>query len=157
VISRPRGWGKSPFLAAIACLEALGDVVPDGWDANGQPVGKPWSAVRTPLVQIAAVSETQTKNTWSPLLEMLQGPALDLYPGLEPLDTFVNLPRGRIETVTSSARTVKGNRAVFAVLDQTRGSGVQSNGGPKLASTMRSQRCEGRWVDDRVAERLHPR
>ena len=44
-------------------------------------------------MQIAAVSETQTKNTWSPLLEMLQGPALDLYPGLEPLDTFVNLPR----------------------------------------------------------------
>lgn len=136
VISRPRGWGKSPMLSAAACLEALGDVVPDGWDADGQPVGRPWASIRTPLVQIAAVSETQTKNTWSPLLEMLQGPALDLYPGLEPLDTFVNLPRGRIEPVTSSARTVKGNRAVFAVLDQTE-EWVQSNGGPKLASTMR--------------------
>ncbi|WP_307513457.1 terminase [Streptomyces sp. W4I9-2] len=136
VISRPRGWGKSPFLAALAIVEALGPVVPDGWDADGQPVGKPWAEVRTPLVQIAAVSETQTKNTWTPLLEMLQGPVLDEYPGLEPLDTFVNLPRGRIEPITSSARTVKGNKPVFAVLDQTE-EWVRSNRGNRLAETMR--------------------
>jgi hypothetical protein len=136
VISRPRGWGKSPFLAALAIVEALGPVVPAGWDANGQPVGKPWSEVRTPLVQIAAVSETQTKNTWTPLLEMLQGPVLDAYPGLEPLDTFVNLPRGKIEPITSSARTVKGNKPVFAVLDQTE-EWVRSNRGTRLAEVMR--------------------
>lgn len=136
VISRPRGWGKSPFLAALAIVEALAEVVPDGWDAAGQPVGKPWSAVRTPLVQIAAVSETQTKNTWGPLLEMLDGPVIDNYGGLEPLDTFVNLPRGRIEPITSSARTVKGNKPVFVVLDQTE-EWVQSNGGPRLAETIR--------------------
>lgn len=136
VISRPRGWGKSPFLAALAIVEALGPVLPDGWDSQGQPVGKPWSEVRTPLVQIAAVSETQTKNTWSPLLEMLQGPVIDAYPGLEPLDTFVNLPRGRIEPITSSARTVKGNKPVFAVLDQTE-EWVRSNRGNRLAETMR--------------------
>lgn len=136
VLSRPRGWGKSPLLAALACVEALGPVVPDGWDAAGQPVGRPWSTVRTPLVQIAAVSETQTKNTWSPLLEMLDGPAVDAFPGLELLDTFVNLPRGRIEPITSSARTVKGNRPVFAVLDQTE-EWVRSNGGLRLATTMR--------------------
>jgi hypothetical protein len=136
VISRPRGWGKSPFLAAIALAEALGPVVPDGWDADGQPVGKPWATVRTPLVQIAAVSEDQTKNTWTPLLEMCGPRLLDEYPGLEPLDTFVNLPRGRIEPKTSSARTIKGNRAVFAVLDQTE-EWVRSNNGLRLASTMR--------------------
>jgi hypothetical protein len=137
VISRPRGWGKSPFLAALAIAEALGPVVPDGWDADGQPVAKAWSQVRTPLVQIAAVSETQTKNTWAPLLEMLQGPVLDAYPGLEPLDTFVNLPRGRIEPITSSARTVKGNKPVFAVLDQTE-EWVKSNGGLNLYQKMKN-------------------
>jgi len=136
VISRPRGWGKSPFLAALALAEALGPVVPDGWDADGQPVGVPWSSKRTPLVQVAAVSEKQTRNTWTPLLEMCEGPVLDEYPGLEPLGTFVNLPRGRVEMVTSSARTVKGNRAVFAVLDQTE-EWVESNGGLTLAQTMR--------------------
>ena len=131
VISRSRGWGKSPFLGAIVILEGLGPVVPAGWDASGQPVGKPWSTVRTPLVQVIAVSEKQTKNTWDPLLEMMQGPVLDNYPGTEPLDTFVNLPRGRIEPITSSARTTKGNRPVFAALDQTE-EWVASNGGKNL-------------------------
>lgn len=136
VISRSRGWGKSPILAALAIVEALAEVVPAGWDANGRPVGRPWSSVRTPWVQVAAVSDAQTKNTWRPLLEMLDGPVIDAYPGLEPLDTFVILPRGRIEPITSSARTVKGNRPVFAVLDQTE-EWVASNGGLRLAQTMR--------------------
>lgn len=136
VISRPRGWGKSPLLAGLCIVEGLADVVPDGWDADGQPVGKPWARVRTPLVQIAAVAEEQTKNTWAPLLEMLDGPVIDNYRGLEPLDTFVNLPRGRIMPITSSARTVKGNKPVFAALDQTE-EWVDSNGGKKLAETMR--------------------
>jgi hypothetical protein len=119
VLSRSRGWGKSPLLAALACVEALGPVVFDGWDANGDPVGKPWASVRTPLVQIAAVSEAQTKNSWSPLLEMLDNDTVvNNHPGLEPLDTFVNLPRGKIEPVTSAATSRKGNRAVFAVMDQ---------------------------------------
>lgn len=137
VLSRPRGWGKSPFVAALACAEALGPVVFDGWDADGRPVGKPWAEVRTPLIQVAAVSETQTKNTWSPLLEMLDSPALAGVSGLEPLDTFVNLPRGRIEPVTSSARSAKGNRGCFVVLDQTE-EWVPSVGGPHFAQVLRT-------------------
>jgi hypothetical protein len=138
VLSRPRGWGKSPLLAAIACAEALGPVVPAGWDANGEPVGMGWERIRTPLVQVAAVSEDQTQNTWAPLLEMLRlGPVIDEYPGLEPLDTFVNLPRGKIDQVTSSATSRKGNKALFAVLDQTE-EWTPSNGGKRLAQVMRS-------------------
>jgi hypothetical protein len=110
--------GKSPFLAAIGIAEAMGPVLFDGWNADGQPVGKPWSTVRTPFVKLAAVSETQTQNAWQPLLEMLSGPVVDNYPGLEPLGTFVNLPRGKIEPVTSSASSIKGNKPVFAILDQ---------------------------------------
>lgn len=136
VISRPRGWGKSPFLAALACLEGLGPVLFDGWDASGQPVGKGWATVRTPYVQIAAVSEFQTKNSWMPLLEMLQGPVLDNYLGLEPLETFVNLPAGRMEPITASARSVKGNKPVFSIMDQTE-EWVPSNGGIRLAEVMR--------------------
>ncbi|KDN84385.1 hypothetical protein [Kitasatospora cheerisanensis] len=138
VLSRPRGWGKSPFLAAIACAEALGPVVPDGWDAAGEPVGMGWERVRTPLVQVAAVSEDQTRNTWVPLLEMLrEGPACDEYPGLEPLDSFVNLPRGRVEQVTSSATSRKGNPGVFVVMDQTE-EWMRANGGIRLAQVLRS-------------------
>lgn len=134
--SRPKGHGKSPLLAAFAIVEALADVVPDGWDANGKPVGKPWSAVRTPWVQIAAVSEDQTRNSWAPLLEMLrEGPAADEF-GVYPMESFVALPKGRIEFVTSSATSREGNRPNFAVLDQTE-EWKPSNGGVKLASVIR--------------------
>jgi phage terminase large subunit-like protein len=86
---------------------------------------------------LAAVSEDQTRNAWAPLLEMLrEGPAVDEYPGLEPLDTFVNLPKGRIEFVTSAATSREGNRPVFCVLDQTE-EWRPSNGGVKLAATLR--------------------
>jgi hypothetical protein len=137
LIGRPRGWGKSPLLAAVSCVEALAPCVPAGWDASGQPVGRPWADIRTPYVDIAAVSEEQTQNTWQPLLEMLEGPVIDEYPGLEPLGTMVNLPKGRITQRTSQARTAKGRRPVFAVLDQTE-EWVPSNGGPRLANVMRS-------------------
>lgn len=149
LLSRPRGWGKSPLLAALAILEGLGPVVPDGWDADGQPVGKPWSTVRTPFVQIAAVSEQQTKNTWAPLLEMLNNDHIfDEYPSLEPLDTFVNLPRGRIEPITSSARSVKGNKPVFAVMDQTE-EWVKANGGLNLYQKMKNNAAKigGHFVE----------
>jgi hypothetical protein len=135
-LSRPRGWGKSPLLASLAIVEALADVVPDGWDANGQPVGRPWSTVRTPWVQVAAVAEAQTRNTWTPLLQMCDSKALlDAY-SIDPMDTFVALPnRGRMEPITSAARTVKGNKPHFAVCDQTE-EWVSSNGGTKLFQTM---------------------
>lgn len=138
VLSRPRGWGKSPFAAAIAIAEGLAPVVFDGWDASGQPVGKPWSTIRTPHIQLAAVSEDQTKNTWNAVQDMIMGDDLsDDYPGLEVMNTFINLPVGSIRSITSSARSVKGARAVFSVLDQTE-EWVPSNGGIDLATKMRS-------------------
>src|SRR6478752_1223192 len=138
LLGRARGWGKSPRLGAIAAAEALAPVLPDGWDAAGQPVGRPWATVRTPLIHIAAVSEIQTSNTWQPLIEMLsEGPVVDAYPGLEPLATMVNLPKGKIEQVTASARSLKGAPTIFASLDQTE-EWVPSVGGPHLADTIRT-------------------
>lgn len=134
--SRPKGHGKSPLMSALGIAEALADVVPAGWDVAGRPVGKPWATVRTPWVQFAAVSEDQTRNSWGPLLEMLRdGPVLDAY-DVEPLDTFVNLPKGRIEPVTSSSTSREGNRPVFVVMDQTE-EWRPNNGGVRLAATLR--------------------
>lgn len=137
-LSRSKGWGKSPLLAGLLALEALGEVVPDGWDADGEPVGRPWESLRYPLVQAVAYSEKQVDNCWIPLLSMLRdGPARSLYPGLEVLDTFVNLPgRGKIEPVTAAAESREGNPVVFAVYDQTE-SWTRSNGGTNLAATVR--------------------
>lgn len=137
VLSRPRGWGKSPFLASLCLVEGLADVVPDGFDADGRPAGRPWSTVRTPLVQLAAVSEEQVrKNTWAPMLEMvdpsLWPPVFDNYPGIEPMETFVNLPKGQISFMTASGSTAKGNRPIFQVWDQTE-EWFPGNGGTRLA------------------------
>ena len=139
IISRPRGWGKSPFTAAVACFEALGPALSDGWDADGQPVGMPWSEVRRPLVEIAAVSEDQVDtNTWAPLLDMLErGPVIDEYPGVEPMAGFVNLPYGKIQKRTAEASSAKGAPAHFVVCDQTE-EWVASNGGVRLFNTLRN-------------------
>ncbi|THA56110.1 terminase [Streptomyces sp. A1136] len=136
VLSRSRGWGKSPFLGAIALAEACADVVADGFDAHGEPVGRPWSSIRTPLIQLAAVSEQQTENSWLPLLEMARGGSLAGDYGVEALDTVVYLPRGKIEPITSSAASTKGNPACFAIMDQTE-EWKEGNGGRRLAKTMR--------------------
>ncbi|MBT0771822.1 hypothetical protein KIH74_22970 [Kineosporia sp. J2-2] len=139
VISRPRGWGKSPFTAAMACLEGLGPVQFGGWDADGRPVGEPWSRTRRPLVEIAAVSESQVDtNTWAPLLDMLtRGPVLENYPGVEPLGTFINLPFGRIQKRTAAAGSAKGAPAVFVVCDQTE-EWTPGNGGKNLFNKLKN-------------------
>lgn len=137
VLSRPKGWGKSPFLSAIAAAEGLADVVFDGWDANGRPVGKPWSSIMTPLINFLAVSEKQTDNAWSPMLEMLrEGPVLDAYRGLEPLGKVVFLPKGRMEPRTAAAKSYEGTPTTFVVMDQTE-SWTPGNRGVELAAVAR--------------------
>lgn len=137
LLSRPKGWGKSPLVAAICLLEALGCIVMDGWDSKGQPVGRPWNEMGLkPLVQIVAVSEDQTANTWMPCIDMARNsPVYDNY-DIEPMETFINVPRGRIEAVTSAGLSREGFRPVFTAMDQTE-SWIQSNGGWKLARTIR--------------------
>lgn len=118
LFSRPKKWGKSPMMGAIGCGEALGPVLFDGWDANGRPVGKPWAEVRTPWVQFAAVNEDQTRNAFSAVLEMLrQGPVMDYY-DVDPMESFVALPKGRIEYITAAGTSKEGQRPVWAALDQ---------------------------------------
>lgn len=139
VLSRARGWGKSPFLAAVACFEGLGEAVPDGWDAQGRPVGKPWATIRMPLVAVAAASEEQTNNAWIPLMEMLRSdaPVHDYYRNIEVYGTFINLPYGKISPVTTSVTSQKGFRPVATIMDQTE-QWTHSNGGVRFARVLRA-------------------
>lgn len=138
VISRSRGWGKSPFLGALGIAEGLADVVPDGWDAEGQPVGKPWSSMLTPWIVFAAVTEDQTANAWEPLGEMLrsEAPVYDSYPGLEPMGSQINLPAGWILPITSSPDSIKGKPTVWTAMDQTE-QWTTGNKGKKLFKVLR--------------------
>lgn len=149
LLGRPRGWGKSPALGALAVAEGLADVLFDGWDTAGQPVGRPWATQLPPLIHVAAVSEAQTKNTWDAILTMCdEAPVCDVYPGFEAMQTQINLPVGQIQRITSSSRTLKGARTVFGVLDQTE-EWVPSIGGPVLAQTIRTNcaKMGGRTVE----------
>jgi hypothetical protein len=102
-----------------------------------RPVGRSWRSLGLkPKVQIIAVSEDQTINTWDPVLEMgREGKVSDNY-HVDLHETFISVPRGRIEYVTSSSSSREGFRPVFAVMDQTE-TWRPGVGGPKLAAAVR--------------------
>lgn len=139
---RAKGWGKSPLEAAKAIAELCGPVRFAGWDSSGEPVGCPWGTKGAPpaWVQIAAVSEDQTDNTYGALYEFLSandGRAAD------DLGIDVGLTRcylkggpGKLEPVTASAGSREGQRVTYGVLDETH-LWLPTNGGVKLARTIR--------------------
>ncbi len=133
---RPKGWGKSPMLAAWAIGALVGPVVFAGWNADGEPVGHPQE---TPWVQIAACSVDQTDNTYSAVYAMLaDSPALDEFRiDLGKTKVFLtDRPGSVIEPVTASAGSREGQPITDAVLDETH-LWVRRNGGVKLAATLR--------------------
>jgi hypothetical protein len=139
---RSKGWGKSPREAVKAIAGLAGDVVPDGFDADGEPVGKPWgdAGLANPWVQIAAVSEDQTDNTYSVIHELLtanDGKAADEL-GIDVGLTrcFLTSRPGKLEPVTAAAGSREGQPVTDAILDETH-LWTPRNGGVKLAKTLR--------------------
>jgi hypothetical protein len=136
-LRRAKGWGKSPLLGADGIAQLAGPVLFDGWDANGDPVGRPWP---TPWIQIAAVSEDQTDNTYSAVYNMLtanDGRAADELE-LSVGRTKVMRPQGNglLEPVTAAFGTREGQPITSAYLDETH-LWTPRNGGVKLAATLR--------------------
>ena len=139
----PKGRGKSPLAAAIAIAELAGPVLPDGIDARGRPVGRPWGTGGSPppLVQIAATAEEQADaNVFSLAVEMLTvneeraAKALGVDPGL----TRVHLRGrpGRMVPVTASGGAREGQRLTHGAMDETH-LWLPDNGGTRLARVLR--------------------
>ncbi len=171
---RSKGWGKSPREAAKGIAALAGPIVFAGWDERGEPVGRPLGSRGgdpKPWVQIAAVSEDQTENTYSVLYELLtanDGQAAD------DLSIDVGLTRcflrdgertGRLEPVTASAGSREGQPITDAILDETH-LWTPRNGGTRLAKTLRRNlgKMNGRSYEttnsfvpgeDSVAEATH--
>ena len=159
--SMPKGVGKSPFLGALAFAELVLPTVFDGWDAAGEPVGVPRPS---PWVQVAAVSQDQTDNTYQQLFDALRdSPAVDDYRiDLGRTRIFLKDRPGRIEPVTSAMGSREGQPVTFAVLEETQ-YWRPGNGGTDLVATIRRNlaKTDGRSVeitnafrrgDDSVAE-----
>lgn len=144
----PKGKGKSPEGALFCFGEFAGPVVFAGWDANGDPVGRPRDY---PWVQVAACSEEQDHNLYGPLREMVaESPMLDEL-GIDLGKTRIEFRDGRpgkIEPVSASAGAREGQPITAAALEES-GLWMPSKGGVKLAAVLRRNvgKTNGRSVE----------
>jgi hypothetical protein len=99
----------------------------------GEAMGMPWP---TPLIQITATSDDQTDNIYGALRPMIDdGPLAALIPKTG--EEFIRLPnKGRIDTVTSNARSRLGQRVTYVPQDET-GIWTPQSGMVKVAETQR--------------------
>lgn len=141
-LQEAKGYGKSPKAGSLGILEFRGPVCFDGWDADGQPVGVPWGTGErpSPWIQVAAVSEGQTMNTWSALYSMLAAngaqAAEDLRIDLGKTRILaMDDPAARLEPVTASAGSREGQRITAAIMDEPQ-LWTPSNDGHLLARTI---------------------
>ncbi|GEB46928.1 terminase [Microbacterium testaceum] len=146
VLRRAKGWGKSPFLGAIALAELCGPVLPVDIDEDGHPFAEPHPM---PWVVIAGVSETQTKNTTDAVRAMAGNPDfVDAY-GVDIGMTRILTPAGgKLVAVTASASTAEGGRYTFAIMDETH-HWTASNRGHDLADVIRRNlgKVDGRSIE----------
>lgn len=158
----PKGAGKSPTAAALACCELAGPVRFLRWAANGEPV---MGSHPSPEVKLSALSQDQAEDaTMSLAVAMLSNPAAAReIPGLDPGITRIRTRNGSLTSATARAPSKEGLRPTAVVLDET-SFWIQSNGGHRLAETLRrglaktggrSLECTNMWVNgsDSVAER----
>jgi hypothetical protein len=100
-VVRGQKWGKDPLLAAFDLLLAFGPCRFGGWDANGEPVGKPHP---TPWVFVAALNDDQANNTWLPIKYMVENSELVDLAGVEVTLDLIRLPCGNpLERLTTTA------------------------------------------------------
>ncbi len=144
--------GKGPWAAAIIACEGVGPTVFIGWATGvefydcadhgcdcgwsydylpGEPMGMPRP---TPLIQLTANSKEQTANVYRPLKAMFRGGGLQVEQ-TRTGEEFIRLPDdGRIDTVTSSARSKLGNPVTFVLHDES-GIYTKRNGMVEVADT----------------------
>lgn len=143
---RSQKFGKDPLGAAVILAEALGPSRFDGWDAYGEPVGKPYPS---PLIACLGTSEDQTDNTWRPLLSMIRlGPLADL-PNMDAGQTRIDLPGGgRIEPVTTSAKARLGAQLTFVTITESHLFTLQGGFRRVAAAVKRNVAgMDGRWLE----------
>lgn len=137
VIRRLKGWGKDPVAAALALAELCGPVAFSHFDSEGNPVGRERHSA---WVTVAAISQDQTKNTFS-LFPVMISKKLKADYGLD-VNRFIiySSAGGRIEAATSAPASMEGNRPTFVIQNETQwwGSGPDGkvNEGHSMAAVI---------------------
>lgn len=133
ILRMAKGWAKSPIGAVIMFAGLVGDVVPDGLDAAGRPVGRPHPR---PWLQVAANALDQTDNLYKQFYDMIaEGGAVDDFYLDLGLTRTTTRSGGLIEPVTSEAGTREGQPISGAALEETH-LYRPSNGGVAMADTI---------------------
>lgn len=126
VLSRAKGRAKSETAGHIGIGEAFGPVRFDGWDADGQPVGRP---VRSPLLKCLATEESQAGNTFENIAFIAGewGPDVhpDIYGGVSGIRqyqsaTALYLPQGgEIRACTAGSASKDGGKETWVCADES--------------------------------------
>lgn len=126
ILSRPKGRAKSEIAGMVVCAEALGPVRFDGWDAHGQPVGRP---VTSPLIKCLATEESQAGNTFENAAFVLGDWGPDVHPevygdigGVRRYQSAsaVYLPHGgEVRASTAGSASKDGGKETFVVPDES--------------------------------------
>lgn len=132
-----KGSGKSPFAAALALFELVGDCRVDRFDSS-VPGGVIGRAAPLPLVQIAATSERQTAVTMRQILGFAhKRTAIAKKYELDIGKTYVDTPTGgKLQLLTSSASSAEGHEPSLVICDETE-HWTPNNGGVDLWHTLR--------------------
>ena len=125
-LSRAKGRAKSELAGMLVCAEALGPVRFAGWDASGDPVGRP---VRSPYIRCLATEEGQSGNTFdnvSSMMAHLVERHGDEFPGIDFGRTaqtstriILHAQHGEITPSTAAGASKDGGKETFAVFDET--------------------------------------
>lgn len=125
VYSAPKGRAKSETAGLIGVAEALGPVRFDGWDADGQPVGRP---VRSPFIRALATEEKQSGNTFQNIAFVMgewgQDNHPDMYGGIKGIGDYrsatnIYLPGGgECRSSSAGAASKDGGKETFLVPDE---------------------------------------
>ena len=125
-LSRAKGRAKSELAGMLVCAEALADVRFGGWDANGEPVGRP---VKSPFIRCLATEEGQSGNTFdnvSVMMAHLVEHHGDTFPGIDfgrssqtSTRIILHARHGEIVPSTASGASKDGGKETYAVFDET--------------------------------------
>jgi hypothetical protein len=125
VYSAPKGRAKSETAGLLGVAEALADVRFDGWDADGQPVGRP---VRSPFIRCLATEENQAGNTFQNIAFIMAewGPDThpDIYGGITGAKQYQSATQlylpdgGECRSSSSGAASKDGGKETFLVPDE---------------------------------------
>lgn len=132
LLRRLKGWGKDPLVAALSLAELCGPVAFGGWDDAGNPIAVPRASA---WIQIAAVSQDQTRNTFTLFPAMASAKMREEF-GVELNKTIIyTRAGGMIEGVTSSPLALEGKRPTFVVKNETQW-WIDSNDGHAMSEVI---------------------